>query len=259
MSGTLRRLRPAAALATLVMGAAACPAGAPAPDAAVPCAPAEGELAAGARADALAGPFRLTMTATRGAQSGQSAVGTLRLEAFGGRPLPVPAAAGVRYPLFGGADVDVARVGAFAVGDVRRADPAAPGVLVMEYARGRPLRHQRRPPAAGGGCQPARAAALRRRVPRADRPLDGRGRLRGHVGERRRPAAVRRVLLRAADLALEKTNCFLTQREQRKQSTADRAVLCFFVLAPASACGNGWWMRIVQLRSRRSSATRLRL
>jgi hypothetical protein len=134
LSGSLRRLRPAAALVALVMGAAACPAGTPTP-AAAPCAPVDGVLAAGTRADVLAGRFRLVMTATGGLQSGQSAMGTLRLEAFGGQPLPVPAAAGVRYPLFGGADVDVARVGAFAVGDVRRADPSAPGVLVMEYAR----------------------------------------------------------------------------------------------------------------------------
>lgn len=134
MRALLRGLRPPSALvAVFVAGAAACP-GSP-PPAAAPCAPAEGELAAGARADGLAGQFRLTMTATRGAQSGQSATGTLRLEPFGGRPLPVAAAAGVRYPLFGGADVDVSRVGAFAVGDVRRADPAGPGVLVMEYAR----------------------------------------------------------------------------------------------------------------------------
>lgn len=134
MSGPLRRLRAASALLALGMGAAACPAATPSP-AAAPCAPVEGELAAGARADALAGPFRLTMTATRGAQSGQSAAGTLRLEPFGGRPLPLPAAAGTRYPLFGGVDLDIARVGAVTVGDVRRADPAAPGVLVMEYAR----------------------------------------------------------------------------------------------------------------------------
>jgi hypothetical protein len=133
LSGSLRRLRPAA-LAALVMGAAACAAGTPGP-AAAPCAPVDGVLPAGARADVLAGRFRLTMTATGGQQTGQSATGTLRLEAFGGQPLPVPAAPGVRYPLFGGADVDVARVGAFAVGDVRRADPAAPGVLVMEYPR----------------------------------------------------------------------------------------------------------------------------
>ena len=130
-------LRPGAALvAVLGLGAWAggCPGQAPAP-AAVACAPVEGELAAGARADVLAGEFRLTMAATRGPQSGGATSGTLRLQPFGARPVPVPPAAGVRYPLFGGADVDLAAVGAVAPGAVDRADAARPGVLVMEMPR----------------------------------------------------------------------------------------------------------------------------
>lgn len=135
-----RGLRPAGALlAVLALAgwAGECPRRAPAPaTASAPCAPVqEGMLAAGARADALAGEYRLTLAATRGPRSGQSASGTLRLEAFGARPVPVPATAGTRYPLFGGTDVALADVGALALGDVRGADPARPGVLVMEWAR----------------------------------------------------------------------------------------------------------------------------
>ena len=52
----------------------------------------------------------------------------------GGDPLP-----GVVIPLFGTADVDVETVGAVRVGDLSSADPAAPGVLVIEGgADGRP-------------------------------------------------------------------------------------------------------------------------
>jgi hypothetical protein len=130
-------VRPAAVLAAAAALAGwsggACGARPPAPAAA--CAPAEGALAAGARADALAGEFRLTLVSTRGPRAGESASGTLRLQPYGSRPAPVPAAAGVRYPLFGGAEVDLAGVGALAPGEVRRADAARPGVLVMEWPR----------------------------------------------------------------------------------------------------------------------------
>lgn len=130
---TRSALRPGAALVA-VLGLAGwagnCPGRTPAP-AATACAPVEGALAAGARADGLAGEFRLTLTA----ESGRSATGTLRLQPFGTRPVPVAAAAGVRYPLFGGTDVDLAAVGAVAPGAVDRADAARPGVLVMEWPR----------------------------------------------------------------------------------------------------------------------------
>jgi hypothetical protein len=125
---------PGAALAAaLGLAGWACPGRAPAP-AAVACAPAGGELAAGARADALAGAFRLTLAAERGPFAGRSAEGTLQLQPFGARPIPVPPSAGVRYPLFGGTDVDLAAVGAVAPGAVDRADAARPGVLVMEMS-----------------------------------------------------------------------------------------------------------------------------
>ncbi|HEU0300427.1 MAG TPA: hypothetical protein VFR37_13250 [Longimicrobium sp.] len=132
---TGRRLRPAAALAAVLALAAwsggACGGRPPAPAAA--CAPVDGRLPVGARADGLAGEFRLTLVATRGARAGQSASGTLRLQSFGDRPLPLRAAPGVRYPLFGGAEVDLAAVGALAPGAIERADAARPGVLVMEW------------------------------------------------------------------------------------------------------------------------------
>ncbi|HYR10425.1 MAG TPA: hypothetical protein VEQ60_21805 [Longimicrobium sp.] len=129
---------PGAALAAaLGLAGWACPGRAPAP-AAVACAPVAGELAAGARTDALAGAFRLTLVADRGPFTGRSVEGTLRLQPFGARPVPVPAAAGFRYPLFGGTDVDLAAVGAVAPGAVDRADAARPGVLVLESVPGGP-------------------------------------------------------------------------------------------------------------------------
>lgn len=136
----MRRISPRPGLALLAaLGLAgwagqSCAGGTPAPSE-VACAPAEGELPAGARADALSGEFRLTLTATVGPQAGRSATGTLRLEPFGARPAPVPPAAGVRYPLFGGTDVDLAEVGAVAPGAVDASEAARPGVLVMELPR----------------------------------------------------------------------------------------------------------------------------
>ncbi len=99
------------------------------------CAPAAGPLAPGARADALAGEFRLTLVAARGAQAGRSASGRLTLRPYGSRPAPATAAAGVRYPLFGGTDVDLAAVGALALGEVRPVEAARPGVLVLEWSQ----------------------------------------------------------------------------------------------------------------------------
>jgi hypothetical protein len=140
VTATRFSFRPAVALAALGLAGWAgqsCGARPPAPAeaAATPCAPVDGPLAAGARADVLLGQFRLTLTATDGPRAGSSAAGTLRLEAFGARPVPVTPAAGVRYPLFGGADGDLAAVGAVAPGAVDRADAARPGVLVLEWAR----------------------------------------------------------------------------------------------------------------------------
>ena len=132
-------IRPGAVLAAVfglaAWSAASCGPRRPAPSPETACAPVDGRLPAGARADALAGEFRLTLVVTRGAHAGESTTGTLRLQPFGGRPVPVRAAEGVRYPLFGGAEVDLAAVGAVAPGDIGGVDAARPGVLVMEWPR----------------------------------------------------------------------------------------------------------------------------
>jgi hypothetical protein len=129
-----RRLRPALALAGVfaLAGWGACPGRAPAP-AAAPCTAADRELEAGTRADALAGAFRLTLVATRGPRADDSASGDLRLQPFGGRPVPLPASEGVRYALFGAAEVEIAGVGAVSRGAVDIDDAARPGVLAMEW------------------------------------------------------------------------------------------------------------------------------
>ncbi|WP_420125027.1 hypothetical protein [Longimicrobium sp.] len=119
-----------------VSGWGACTARPPAAAAVVvACVPTDGQLVPGARADVLSGDFRLTLTADRGPRTGSSATGTLRLQAFGSRPVPVPPAEGVRYPLFGGTDVALDSVGALVPGAVDRADAARPGVLVLEWPR----------------------------------------------------------------------------------------------------------------------------
>ncbi|HEX8432155.1 MAG TPA: hypothetical protein VF625_12755 [Longimicrobium sp.] len=126
----------AAALALVGWSAASCSGRAPEPAVATaPCAPVTGELAAGARADSLAGEFRLTLVAASGPAAGRSVQGGLRLRPFGATRPTVPASPGVSYPLFGSTDVALATVGAIAPGDVTRADPAAPGVLAMQWRR----------------------------------------------------------------------------------------------------------------------------
>lgn len=131
-----RLSRPALALlGALGVGAwaDACPR--PAPAAAATCAPVQADASAPVRAEGLAGAFRLTLVATGGPRAGQSVSGTLRLEAFGARPAPLPVPAGYRFPLFGAAEVDVQAVGAVTPGAVDQLDAARPGVLVMETAR----------------------------------------------------------------------------------------------------------------------------
>lgn len=120
--------------AALSLAGFACASGAPSPAPAA-CAPVEGELPAGARAQGLAGDFTLSLVATSGPMRGRSTAGRLRLRDFGTTPPPVPATSGARYPLFGGTEVAIAEVGAIAPGDVRRDNPAAPGVLVIEWDR----------------------------------------------------------------------------------------------------------------------------
>jgi len=126
-------MRRPALLAVLVLagwGPGACQRRAPVP-ADPPCVAVEGSLPAGTRADGLAGEFRLTLVATRGPRAGRSASGALHLRRNDGRAGPAPAA-GVRYPLYGGAGLSPDSVGAIAPGDVRSMEAARPGVLVIE-------------------------------------------------------------------------------------------------------------------------------
>lgn len=134
--GTAPRYRRAAlALSLAAFAAAACGGRMPGASMAPPtCEPVAGELAAGVRSDALAGTYELTLVATSGPRSGEAVSGSLRLRPYGTRPAPL-AAPGVRYPLFGEADVDLTSVGAVAPGALGSDDPQAPGVLVLEWPR----------------------------------------------------------------------------------------------------------------------------
>ena len=124
------------ALAGWTAGSCGTPAPAPADvpgTAAARCAAVQGQLAAGTHGAGLAGSYRLSLVATSGARAGSTATGSLRLRPFGTAAVPVTAAPGARYPLFGGADVALAEVGALAPGDVKADNAAAPGVLAIEW------------------------------------------------------------------------------------------------------------------------------
>jgi hypothetical protein len=133
--GSRRPPRALLLLALAAWGPPACAGRPPAPATAdVPCTAVEGSLPADATADGLAGEFRLTLVATRGARAGASTSGMLHLRRNGGGAGPAPAP-GVRYPLYGGAEVAIDSVGAVAPGDVRSQAAAGPGVLVLEWRR----------------------------------------------------------------------------------------------------------------------------
>src|SRR4051812_33992159 len=90
----------AVSLAALV--SAGCPAQPQASPAPAPCAPVRATLAPGARSDGLAGDYRLTLVATRGARSGRSVTGRMRLTAYA---RPAQDAGGTRWPMYGTAAV----------------------------------------------------------------------------------------------------------------------------------------------------------
>ena len=103
-----------------------------------PCAPFEGTPALDAAAIArLSGDFFLTLVATSGTRSGNTAHGTVtlfdnpdplrRLAGIGGNPVP-----GVTVPFYGTADIDVTEVGALPLGSTTSDDPLQPGVLVVQ-------------------------------------------------------------------------------------------------------------------------------
>lgn len=120
------------AAAALVL-ATGCGGGSPAP-AAADCPPPQGELPVALRAEALAGEYRLTLVAATGARQGSAVAGTLRLRPYGATPSP-QLADDALHTVYGSTDLRIARVGAVAPGDVGSADPAAPGVLSVEWPR----------------------------------------------------------------------------------------------------------------------------
>ena len=112
--------------------------GAPAGDRPLPtCVPPSGELAADATLDGRAGEYTLRMVGGAEGDDAASIQGTLILhqqsadlrQFSGSDGSAIP---GVVAPLFGTTDVGVEAVGALRVGDLSSADPAAPGVLVIE-------------------------------------------------------------------------------------------------------------------------------
>ena len=95
-----------------------------------PCRPVEGGLAAGATLAGAAGTYRLVLTGQgTGAKLG-TASGTLVLVPSAFDPAAFqPASA----PLRGATDIDLRAVGAFPAGDAASRDPAAPGVVVLQW------------------------------------------------------------------------------------------------------------------------------
>lgn len=108
------------------------------PSTSAPCALALGTLPAGMRVDDLSGEFRLTLVATSGTSTGRSTSGLLRLRRYDAAmpgPPGIAARPGVRYLVHGSATIALDSVGASAPGDISSTDPAAPGVLGMEWSR----------------------------------------------------------------------------------------------------------------------------
>jgi hypothetical protein len=101
------------------------------------CAPVAEELAPGSSATGLAGEYRLRLVATSGAKKGAATEGSLRLDPQADslryrRRLGGTRDSTVLHPLYGAADVDLARIDAVSVGSTTSLDPIQPGVLVMQ-------------------------------------------------------------------------------------------------------------------------------
>jgi hypothetical protein len=132
-----------AILALGVWSARGCPTKTPPPAASAPCKAAAGTLAADARAEGLAGDYKLTLVATTGPRSGSSVSGRMRLVRYGANnPRATPRAgepgANARYPIYGSADIPLDAVGAIAFGSIESMDAAAPGVLGIQWSSGPP-------------------------------------------------------------------------------------------------------------------------
>jgi hypothetical protein len=106
------------------------------------CADGGAALTPQSAASALAGSYRLSLAVASGPRAGGSAEGQLVLRP--GDQSTAPAAvlglrdSTVRHPLVGSLELDPAAAGAAATGDLASADPAAPGVLVIERRPVRP-------------------------------------------------------------------------------------------------------------------------
>lgn len=99
-------------------------------------------LTPGSAARALAGSHRLSLTAESGPRAGTSVEGPLVLRTLPDSAAPVAVLgipdSSVTHPLAGTLELDPHELGAAATGDLRSADPAAPGVLVIERRPKRP-------------------------------------------------------------------------------------------------------------------------
>lgn len=130
------RLLGARLVALLAISAchSAPPAARPAADT---CAAPTGELPHSATGAALGGEYRLRLVATAGPRSGAAVDARLQLAPLADSLQVSPPMLGVRdtttrYPLAGSTDLAPELVGGVPTGDNASADPAAPGVLVIE-------------------------------------------------------------------------------------------------------------------------------
>ncbi len=95
--------------------------------------PGDRQLPAGARADALVGTYELTLVAS----DGRATTGLLRLNLTDDAHRVVPTPSGSPTPnavmsLYGITNIALEEVGAIRMGDTELADPAMPGVAVLE-------------------------------------------------------------------------------------------------------------------------------
>ena len=107
------------------------------------CVPTTDTLPADASAAALAGEYRVTIVATMGPAVGDTARGTLSLQAYAEEMQQMPGAGGAVdpnfvAPLFGALNVDITRLGAARLGALGSQDPNMPGVIVIERVVGEP-------------------------------------------------------------------------------------------------------------------------
>ena len=123
-------------LFTLILSMAGCSARR-GPVAESECKPVEGQLAATARTEGLAGEYRLTLVASKGERAGSAVEGRLWLEPHDSAMRYVTSPGGERVPnvlipLYGRTDIDLDEIDALRLGDLTSLDPMRPGVVVTE-------------------------------------------------------------------------------------------------------------------------------